>query len=543
MRRGSMVHWADRLAEELAEKLRARGKEEYVFNGGLSVSGLQHIGRLRGEVILGEVLRRILEVRGFKIRQLLTLYTQDAWKGKEAQLARFRDPGEAEKYRGWPLIRVPDPEGCHSNWVEHFWEDFGKYLGEFTDGRIEIVTTTELYRGALRSIVEEVLGKREEARRIINKYRGRRPYPEGWIPFEPICGGCGRIDSTEAVGVEDGRVQYVCRSCGYRGEAELSEGKLNWRLEWAGIWKALEVDFEPFGKDHATPGGSRDSCVELSRSLLGYEPPEGIPYEWVAIRMPDGRVSDMSSSDFVGVTPRQWLEVAHAEVLRFLYLSVPPMRKIIVGMAEIPSYYSKYYRAERLFYGVEEASSEEDRDTARSYELAQLSNPPSRMPIQIPYTHMALMVQTLPEENRVEEALRRLRMSKMITGDLSREDEERIRSLLEKAARWVEKYAPGRYRIRILETLSPEIKGKLEMKDKLVELGRKLEGLEDWSVDSVKEAMIRVTEGMSSGERRRFYREFYLVFLGSESGPRAAPMVASMDKEFVARRLTRDLLD
>jgi hypothetical protein len=35
---------------------------------------------------------------------------------------------------GWPLIRVPDPKGCHSNWVEHYWEDFGGYLDKFTDG-------------------------------------------------------------------------------------------------------------------------------------------------------------------------------------------------------------------------------------------------------------------------------------------------------------------------------------------------------------------------------------------------------------------------
>ncbi|MEM4369619.1 MAG: hypothetical protein QXX15_01880, partial [Desulfurococcaceae archaeon] len=58
-------HWIDELADQLYEKLTGRGaKEVYVFNGGLSVSGLQHVGRLRGEIIIGETLRRILTARG-----------------------------------------------------------------------------------------------------------------------------------------------------------------------------------------------------------------------------------------------------------------------------------------------------------------------------------------------------------------------------------------------------------------------------------------------------------------------------------------------
>jgi len=336
-------HWLDKLVDSLMPKLKARGKEILVFNGGLSVSGVQHVGRLRGEVLLVEAVRRELEKRGFKVRQLLTLYTQDPWKGKEEQLSQFADRNEAERYIGWPLIRVPDPKGCHSSWVEHYWEDFGPYLKEFTDGRIEVVCTHELYKNLLRDFAFEVVKRKEDVRRVVNKYRGRKPYPEGWIPLEAICQNCGRIDSTEAVSVdlERGRVRYRCRNCGHEGEVDFSEGKLNWRIEWTGVWKVLGVDFEPYGKDHATPGGSRDSCVELARTL-GFEPPVGEWYEWVALRA-GGREADMTSSGFVGLTPREWLEIAHPQVLRFLYFLHPPHRKIVVDLREVPSYYSQYY--------------------------------------------------------------------------------------------------------------------------------------------------------------------------------------------------------
>ncbi|HIC98804.1 MAG TPA: hypothetical protein EYP08_03950 [Pyrodictiaceae archaeon] len=45
--RGELRHWIDVLADWLEQKLRERGKQEYVFNGGLSVSGLPTSNSLR----------------------------------------------------------------------------------------------------------------------------------------------------------------------------------------------------------------------------------------------------------------------------------------------------------------------------------------------------------------------------------------------------------------------------------------------------------------------------------------------------------------
>ncbi|HID49790.1 MAG TPA: lysine--tRNA ligase, partial [Chromatiales bacterium] len=482
-----LPHWVDELASRVEEFLRTRGKNVYVFNGGLSVSGLQHLGRLRGEVLIGEAVRRILERKGYKIKQYVTLYTQDPWKGKERQLEQFPDPRKAARYAGWPLIKVPDPKGCHSSWVEHFWEDFGGFLDSFTDGKIEVVTTTELYKGALKEVVKEMLRKRELARIVVNKYRGRRPYPEGWIPVEAVCGRCGRIDSTEALRLMgDDEVEYVCRSCGYRGVARIEDGKVNWRLEWPGVWKALGVDFEPYGKDHAAPGGSRDSCVEISRKVLGYEPPMGVPYEWVAVRF-DGGEADMSSSDFIGVTPREWLEVANAEVLRFLYFQTPPMRKVVISLREVPSYYERFYQAERVYYGVDEAPKGEDEEVLkRSYELSLLREAGSVMPVQVPYTHMALMSQVLPRDKRLEEALRRLRSSGHLKRPPSEQDVERISSLIEKSLNWVRKYAPPAYRIKVLESVTEDLKSKIAMRDQLRELASVLRALDEWNEGSIK---------------------------------------------------------
>ena len=535
---GSYRHWVEALADWLYDRLVSREKEEYVFNGGLSVSGLQHVGRLRGEIIIPDVVAYLLERKGLRVKRMLTLYTQDAWKGKESQLRVFPSPEEGEKYRGWPLIRVPDPYGCHENWVAHFWADFGPYIEYFTRGRVEVVTTTDLYRGRLRDFIEMVMERREEVRRLINKYRGRKPYPEGWIPFEPVCGKCGRIDKTRALSYnpEKKAVEYVCENCGWRGETSIENGKLNWRIEWVGVWWALGVDFEPYGKDHAAPGGSRDSANELAK-LLGVEPPEGLPYEWVALRS-GGVESDMSSSDFIGFTPREWLEVAHAEILRFLVLRTPPMRRLSLSLADVPSYYQVYYKAERVYYGVETTGREKDDVLLRrSYEYSYVrGEPPEKMPSQPPYTHIAILVQILPRELWFSEGLKRLQKTGHLPLEPTDFEVKRARTLFEKAAKWVEKYAPEAYRFTLLE--KPFVDGEVEeYREELAGLAALLEKLPEWREDTIKEVLIEYTRGWSREKRAGFYRAFYKVFFGKPEGPRAAPLLSLMEPGFVATRL------
>ncbi len=538
MNGGDDRHWLDKLVDEIEGELskRYRVKGIITINGGLSVSGLQHIGRLRGEVLLGEAVRRELEKRGYRVRQLLTLYTVDPWKGKAAQRRQFPDPEEARRYTGWPLKDVPDPKGCHRNWVEHYWSDFGPYLQEFTDGRIEVVTTEDLYKGPFRAfILEKVIPLRGKIREIVNKYRGRKPYGEDWIPVEPRCESCGRIDKTKALSItDDGKVRYRCLNCGHVGVADLSESKLNWRIEWAGVWRILSVDFEPYGKDHATPGGSRDSCVELSKSVFDYDPPLGEWYEWVSLRV-DGREADMSSSDFVGITPREWLEIAHPEILRFLYFYYPPRRRIVIDLQRIPQYYDLFYRAERVYFGAEDGG-EEAAYLRRTYELSFPGRPPEKLPAQVPYTHVAILSQIIPP-GREDEALARLRRTGHLPADADEYSIRRVLSLLSRARTWVGRYAPGSLRIRVLERVDESILSGLKYRSIFSQLYKELSRIENWTEDEIKDAMIRATSDLSPREKREFYREFYKVFVGEERGPRAAPLLSLLPRDFVLKRL------
>ncbi len=517
------MHWVDELVERLAKRF--EGKKEIVFNGGLSVSGLQHVGRLRGEVIMNDVLARELRKRGFRTKLFITLYTMDARKGKRPQVEQFESGGE--RYRGRPLIEVPDPKGCHDNRVEHYRSDFGPYIDRFTSAKIEVVRTDEMYKTErMREIIEEFVEKREIVREIINKYRKRRPFPEGRIPFNPQCERCRRIDSAEALEYKDGMFKYRCNACGNEGVVPYYKGKLNRRLERVAVRKYLNVDFEPYGKDHAAPGGSRDSCNELAQAL-GITPPEGEWYERVAERK--NKVErDMSSSSFVGFTPKDRLEVARPEVLRFLFLVVDPHKRVVLSLEEIPLYYQRFYKAESKYYeGVK------DEET-RSYELSLLSEPYERIPVQVPYEHMAILSQTLPRENKLEEAIKRLRISGIIPEKLEEYDIKRIESLLELSYNRAKRYAPERMRIEILTEAPEEDPG--DLKPILKRLAEELENVER-TPEAIVEGMKRVNEGLDKRTIRRLFKFLYKIFIGKESGPRIANLFSTLPKEFVIKRI------
>ncbi|MEM3892848.1 MAG: lysine--tRNA ligase, partial [Thermofilum sp.] len=472
-----------------------------------------------------------------------TLYTVDAWKGKEAQLKQFPKREEAEQYVGWPLFRVPDPHGCHESWVDHYWEDFGSYLGEFAR-EVRVVTTRDLYTESDRMrqfVLRAVTELRRPVVEVLNKFRGEKKLRPETIPFQPICEKCGRVDTTETleVDVKSFRARYICRSCGHEGWQSLAEGKLNWRVEWVGVWYALGVDFEPYGKDHATPGGSRDSCNELASSVFGFNPPTGLAYEWVGYRVGGKDVGDMGSSDFIGFSPREWVEVAEPEVLRFLYLLSPPMRRVVLSLEEVPSYYDLFDKAERVYFGVEEGEEE----LKASYRYAFTKDPPDALPFRVRYINAMILSQVLPSRGEnLSDVISRLRETKQLTRELSQHELESLRRRIALAKKWLELYAPAHYRIALVA--EPPYEKISEVADETViglvrRLISNLEELGEWNEGSIKEAMMKLKREREA--EQRFFQLLYLSFFGKPSGPRIAPYLAMLNKDYVLERLRKVL--
>lgn len=491
---------------------------------------------MRGEITLAHLLARSLRAEGRTVVQSLVLYTQDEWKGKEGQIAQFTKE-DGRLYVGRRLIDVPDPFACHANWVDHYWQDFGGVLDRFAPS-VRTVTTTETYRNPeMQALVRDLAARAEEVRAVVNKYRARHPYPVGWVPFEAFCENCRTIGAKTS-SIRGSNAIYHCDRCGHEGTSSIEKGKLNWRLEWPALWKVYRVDIEPFGKDHATPGGSRDSCKEIAETIMRFRPPMGIPYEWVGIADPEKDLGDMGSSDFLGFTPVQWLEVGDPEILRYIYTFNPISRRVVLDLSRVDSYHRTYDAAEALFYEDPKRWSGDEPNQARSYELAQLAPPPPTKPFALAYDHAAFLAQIAPKDGRLEWCLRRLHDTGMLTRDLTEFERGRVARRLVQGAAWVQKYNES-MRVALLETLPPDVVGQLTAADKAaLHAFADVVAASPWSETAIKDAMVSLTRsGKLPVDTERFFRDLYMVLLGGERGPRAAPFLAVLPKEWVLRRL------
>ncbi|MFQ5920079.1 MAG: lysine--tRNA ligase [Thermoplasmata archaeon] len=525
------MHWFDELYPSVEASVAE--KDPVVCNAGISVSGLQHVGSLRGEIVLNHFIAARLRSAERTVTQHLVLYTQDPWKGTPEQLAQFA-ADEGTPYTGYRMIEVPDPEGCHANWVDHYWEGFAGPMDRFAPG-VEVSRTTDLYRTeAMQSLVHEVADQAEALRELVNQFRPRNPLPKGWIPFEPLCLTCRRIGDARALGFRNGEVEYEC-ACGGKGLSALELGKLNWRIEWPVLWALLGVSVEPFGKDHAAPGGSRETSRVIAETILNIQPPFGIPYEWVGYAEDGTDQGDMSSSRFTGFGPTAWLSVADPEVLRFLFAATPIRRRLVLDLSRVDAYHQRYDQAESGYY----EGSEEDAN--RAYRLAQLESFPQETPFQLGYRHASLLAQVAPADDPLAWALARLTATGMAEGALSSWERDRIERRLVQARSWAHDLAPVEYRVEVQESLPPGVDAALSGPERN-SLNRLRDALAKvaWEEEAIKEAMVDLTSQEDLGvPTSGFFAALYRTFLDKPSGPRAAPLLAVLDRDFVLERLAQ----
>lgn len=515
-----MMHWVDSIAEAL---LRRGGR--HVVASGISISGHIHIGHAN-DVFIADAVAKVLRERGADAVAIWYADDFDPMRRVPSPL----DQAEFGRYLGFPYANIPSPDPAYRSFVDYFARPFTDCLKDFGI-EVEIISGAEVYRsGRMAELIRRSLEQAEKIRRILNMFRDT-PLPDDWLPFDPLCGNCGRIATTRATGWHGDFVRYRCEGapyvagCGHEGEADYTrgEGKLTWRVEWPARWKLLGVTCEPFGKDHAAAGGSYDTGKLIAREVFGCEPPYPVPYEWVAMGG-----EKLSSSKGVVFTLRQWLEVAEPELLRYFIFRSKPMKAKEFRPENLPDLYDEYDMAERVYFGEEDLPPSRVKQVRRIYELSQVGKPPGKRPQRISFRFAAILCQVARDERAAVETLRQ----RGILTDP--EDAGGIVRRLELARQWVELYAPDSMRFevmreapavkldekqceglrRLAEVISSESLGPADMHSKIYEVAREV-GLDP----------------------SRLFEAIYLAFLGRPSGPRAGAFLAAMDREFAVARL------
>ena len=517
------MHWAEVIAKRLAEQ-----GERHVIATGITPSGPIHVGNMR-EVLTGDAIHRCLRGLGAEAELIFVGDTFDPLR----KVYPFLDDSYS-RHVGRPLSAIPCPCGGHDSYAAHFLAPFLEVL-ERLGIEARVVRAHELYAsGAYGRGAARVMELAPEIAEVLGRVSGRE-LEAGWVPYNPLCGACGRISGVEVTGQEGELVTYRCR-CGHEGRADPTrgEGKLPWRVDWPTRWHFLGVTMEPFGKDHAAAGGSYDTGTELVRLLYHREPPEPLVYEWIQLKS-QGKVTPMSSSTGVTVAATEMLAITPPEVLRWLIMRVQPQRHIDFDPGlPLLDLVDDYDRAEAEYFGDREAMED---NRARAYELSQPRQLPTEAPIPLPFRHLVTLSQSKPDFEAIVAALSRTEHFE--AGSLSDQQRRRLETRVASVREWLKAYAPEGVRFTIQEN-APDVELSSEAMEGLRVLVETLEALgdEEWEPQNLHNAFYRAGE-QAGMKANRIFKVVYQALLDKTRGPRLGFFLATLDRDWVVERLRR----
>ncbi len=522
MKKNKSMFWADQIARRVVSE---RGKKKtYVCAAGITPSGTIHIGNFR-EIITVDIVSRALMDLGKNVR---FIYSWDDYDRLRKIPENVPKPKELEKYMMMPIVDVPDPWGCHRSYAEHFEKAVEARMPELGI-RPEYIRQSIMYRKcAYHREIKTALEKRKEIIRILNKYR-KTPLPQNWYPLRIYCRKC-RKENTRVISWDgEYSVEYECE-CGNREKTDFRKDglvKLPWRVDWPMRWHYENVDFEPGGKEHSTPGGSRTTAAEIVSSVYGKEPPVYQMYDFVIL----GKGGKISSSKGNVITVDDVLKIYIPEILRFYFAGTKPNKEFAFLFGEdVFKVYEDFYRVERVYFGKENASERDRMHLKRVYEMSCVGKPPEKMPVQPRFRKCIDLINTY---GNAEKALEKIKASEK----LSRKDAGRYRDVLIRAANWIEIYASEKYKLRIAESVRKGVIKNLTdaQKKSLRELGKKL--AEKRYTEKMLANLFFETAEKNRLKPQEFFRAAYLVILGKERGPRLAPLILSAGRKKIAKLL------
>jgi len=537
------VFWAD----EVADEIEARDPDDpIVIKGAVSPSGIPHVGHFN-EIIRGYYVAEVLRERGHEVRQVFTADDRDALRKLPRRLATADweivelgdvDAGALGRNFGVPYTDIPDPFGdCHDSYAEHFTGLLAD-SAEMVGVPLEVISTTGLYEsGAFDDVVREVLAKGNLAREVLGRHQDG--VDDSYAPFMPNCADCGKQLTTEIreVDLDAGTVSYACvggeandneiEGCGHESEATFQEGKLPWRFEWPAGWKALGVDFEPFGKDHAE--GSWPSGREIAREVLEIEPPVPMTYEWFTL---NGEA--LSSSVGNVVTVAEILELIEPEVLRYFFAKEPNKQRDL-DLARIDQLVDEFDRFEAIHFGEVDADERKRAFAKRAYPFVVGDVREDR--VRLPYTFAAVLGMTDDRDLRLEMA----RREGHIGEDTPDGEIDAAMERVERARNWA-KRTDNEYNYRLQEDL-PDVAFEPAIETGLDELADFVAEVGDNEVEDVGETIqgeIYETAKRHGVEVGDFFAAGYELFFDKDQGPRLGPFLAALDTAFVVGRLRRE---
>ena len=308
---------AKKILKERKKYIEKKGK--IILQTGYGPSGLPHIGTF------AEVARTSMVVNALNYltdipKEIITF--SDDMDGLRKIPDNVPNQKILEKNLHRPLTDIPDPFGKYKSFGEHNNNMLKKFLDQFNFNYV-FKSSTELYKsGYFNETLKLILKNYNGIMDIIIPTLGKERQ-KTYSPFLPICSDTGIVLEIPVLEIDEKNSKIIFNNNGKKIEKSILDGncKLQWKVDWAMRWYAIDVDFEMYGKDLI------ESAILSSKiiSLLGKSNPSGFAYELFL----DEKGEKISKSKGNGITIDEWLNYASPESLSlFMYQNPKRAKKL-----------------------------------------------------------------------------------------------------------------------------------------------------------------------------------------------------------------------
>lgn len=503
------MFWAD----ALAQKLKERNLPLEWVDDMKTPSGRIHVGSLRGVVVHDLAYKALLDA-GIKAHYTWVFEDHDPMD----DIPTYLEKEKYEKYLGMPLFKIPSPEAGFKNFAEYYSLEFKEVFNKIGCNP-EIIWTSNLYTsGKMNKGIKLVLDNAQIVRDIYEELY-KKDISKDWYPFQVYCEQCGKVSTTRVHNWDGELVYYRCpvdattwtKGCGHEGkttpfsDTSCMRGKMPWKVEWAVKWMAIGVTVEGAGKDHMSKGGSHDLASLVCERILKYPVPCPIPYEFLLV---GGK--KMSSSKGRGFSASGMLDILPPEVLRFLMVKTRLNLAINFDPTDpeiVPKLFDEYAE-----YGQHYFEKMND-DYARVFEMSQIEKSVKSLP-SIRFLTLTQWVQ-MPNMQR----------------EIKNENAQQWEQY---AKYWVENFAPEKDKFLVQKTLPEGVKNLSNLQRQyLGDIGSLIDESKNPEEFQTKIYELSQKLGLSAKEA---FQAIYQAILGKPSGPKAAWLILSLDKDFVKNR-------
>jgi len=308
---------AKKVLRERKKNIDAKGK--IILQTGYGPSGLPHIGTF-GEVARTSMVVNALNQLTDLPKEIITF--SDDMDGLRKVPGNIPNQEKLQNNLHKPLTQVPDPFEKYKSFGEHNNRMLKNFLDKF-NFKYTFKSSTELYKsGHFNSTLKLILKNYQGIMDIIMPTLGKERQ-KTYSPFLPICPDTGIVLEIPILDIDEKNSIIIFDNKGSKLEKSILDGncKLQWKVDWAMRWYALDVDFEMYGKDLIESAVLSTKIIKL----LGKPNPSGFAYELFL----DEKGEKISKSKGNGITIDEWLEYASPESLSlFMYQNPKRAKKL-----------------------------------------------------------------------------------------------------------------------------------------------------------------------------------------------------------------------